>query len=335
MLHIDLKFVSLISTKLERFRKTGDYLWNFRCPICGDSQKSKSKTRGYLFKYKDGIVFKCHNCNTSHSLKTFLELIDVYLYSEYLLECVRERAEQREATTPSTKPENAVSAPEMGFMGILMDRLDTLPEYHPAIQFVKGRKIPESCWSDLYFIEDMATIDQVKEKYKGVTGPRLIIPYYNALGKMIGCLGRSIDGQEPKYITYKATDDPLLFGLHKIKQDKRVYIVEGPIDSLFLPNCLAVMGVGFNRIEKFVFDKNNTTIIIDNQPRNKEVLGVYRSVIKSGFPMFIWPESITAKDINDLILEGWARESIKELIDNNTFVGLELQIRFNEWKKLK
>ena len=59
---VDSKFIGLVSSRLQKFKKIKTDLYNFRCPICGDSQKNKSKTRGYLYSVKEDVNFMCHNC---------------------------------------------------------------------------------------------------------------------------------------------------------------------------------------------------------------------------------------------------------------------------------
>ncbi len=84
--YIDLKYINEISARLSQFKKKGDYLYNFRCPHCGDSKKSKTKARAYLYRVKNDMFFKCHNCGEGQSLTNFLKFLDVKKYEQYLLE---------------------------------------------------------------------------------------------------------------------------------------------------------------------------------------------------------------------------------------------------------
>ncbi len=84
--HVDSKFIGLISPKLQRFKRVKPDLYNFRCPICGDSKKNKSKTRGYLYAVKTNVNFKCHNCGASMSLNNFLKTVDPYVHKQYTFE---------------------------------------------------------------------------------------------------------------------------------------------------------------------------------------------------------------------------------------------------------
>ena len=87
---IDSKYIGLISSRLQKFKKVKADLYNFRCPICGDSQKHKNKARGYFYVVKNNTNYKCHNCGASLSLNNFLKTIDTTLYKQYTLEKFKE-----------------------------------------------------------------------------------------------------------------------------------------------------------------------------------------------------------------------------------------------------
>ena len=86
MNHVDSKFINLLSAKLQKFKRVKSNLYNFRCPICGDSQKNKSKTRGYLYSVKADVNFKCHNCGASMTFSSFLKQQDPILHKQYVFE---------------------------------------------------------------------------------------------------------------------------------------------------------------------------------------------------------------------------------------------------------
>ena len=87
---VDSKYIGLVSSRLQKFKKVKSDLYNFRCPICGDSQKNKNKTRGYLYPVKNNTNFKCHNCGASMSFNNFLKELDSVLYKQYTLEKFKE-----------------------------------------------------------------------------------------------------------------------------------------------------------------------------------------------------------------------------------------------------
>jgi hypothetical protein len=139
-LYIDRKYISLVSTKLERFKQKSEFLWNFRCPICGDSHKNKLKTRGYFYRRKSDLYFQCHNCGTSLSIGNFLKTIDRSLYREYQLERYKNENKGNVAT-----PDFSIAKTKPVFnivQKINLPTIESLPEDHAAKKYLVDRKIP-------------------------------------------------------------------------------------------------------------------------------------------------------------------------------------------------
>lgn len=334
--YIDLKFINLIGHRLDRFKRKDDYLFNFRCPICGDSQRKKSKARGYLYKVKNDMFFKCHNCDAGLSFGNLLKQVDPLLYKEYVLERYKEgvasnkphkKAEFEHNFVPEFKPKSLVDE--------LMDRLDSLPDDHEAVQYAMKRMIPAEQFSRIYFLDDIRKASQLNSKYKEsltTEQPRMVLPFVNAEGKLTGMAMRGMRGEALRYITLKIDEDaPTIFGLDAIDKTQQVKVVEGPIDSLFISNSIACAGSSFNRIEELYLD--DPIIIFDNQPRNTEVCKLIKKYIDLGYSVCIWPESLEEKDINDIILSGKTQSDVEEIISNNTFKGLSAELKYRNWRK--
>ena len=166
------------------------------------------------------------------------------------------------------------------------------------------------------------------ESLKGDT-PRLIIPFFDRENNLIGFQGRSFDPKDNcKYITIKMKGvKDLIYGQERINNRNKKYCVEGPLDSLFLPNCMAMAGVKFN-----VFDLE-TIIVLDNEKRNKEIVNSIEKFITNGYSVCIWPDDMEGKDINEMILKGYTSESILDIIDNNTYSGLQANFALSRWRK--
>ena len=156
-----------------------------------------------------------------------------------------------------------------------------------------------------------------------------MIPFRNEKGEVFAYQGRSFGKEQPKYITIRLDDDTTkIFGLDRIDDSRQVYAVEGPLDSLFLDNCIAVGGADLAKLE------NDTVIIFDNEPRNREICKQMDSCIGFDKKIVIWPDSMKHKDINDMIMAGYVKEQIQEIIDDNIFSGASAKLRFSEWKKI-
>ena len=343
MNYIDHKYIRLLGPQLEQFKQKTEKLYNFRCPICGDSQKSKIKARGYAFEHKGSLLFKCHNCSISLPIGKLIEHLDPTLYKAYIFEKFKENIthspkkkkrvsieELYKADPPRFRSINPLS--EIG--AIKLTKCDTS---HSAIRFAESRMIPSSFYGDLYYLDDEEKLEQLSEKYKDrIVGhaSRILIPYYNEHDEFIGVTGRAIDPKNNlRYLTLKLSDAPMIYGLNRVNKRKKVYVVEGPIDSLFLPNGIAVSGSDFSKLGSFI-PKENCVIIFDNEPRNKDLHKQMKRIIDEGYSICIWPENIIGKDINDMILAGETIEEILAVINKNNYENLGAYAALQNWKKI-
>lgn len=336
-LYIDLKYINYISNRLPLFKRKSDYLFNFRCTLCGDSTTKKNKARGYLFKVKNDMFMKCHNCGVSIHFGTFLKQMDQMLYSQYALERYADGAAPNKAhKTPQLTFKEPVIE-KKSLIDQLFDRLDKLPDDHIAVTFCKGRKIPEDKFRQLYFIDNIKKVENISDKMRDriqTEEPRLVIPLFDSELQLAGITCRALGNETLRYITVKIKSDELLvFGRENLNPSNHIYVTEGPIDSLFLPNSIAVIGTGFNKLEHLQYSKDIMTIIVDNQPRNKEVCKVIEKLIDQNYNVVIWPQSLKEKDINDIIKAGKTPAAVKAMIDKHTFRGLQARANFYAWKR--
>ena len=320
--HVDSKFISLVSSRLQKFKRVKAGLFNFRCPICGDSQKNKSKTRGYLYEVKANTNFKCHNCGASMSLNNFLKKIDPVIQKQYALEKFKEGHTGRNFV---------VDEPEFKFEA---------PKFKTKIKLPKAIEIPRAAGylmarrldpSKFFYAENFKkfanslkpTFDSEKHDED-----RIIIPLYYEKN-LIGFQGRSIDPSPVKYITVMLDDDaPKIYGLDNIRTDAPVYITEGPFDSTLIRNAIAMCGADLD-ISRWGI--SNPVWIYDNEPRNREITNRIAKTIDAGDSVVIWPNGIDDKDINDMVMSGL---DVQSVIDSNTYSGLEAQLKFTTWKKI-
>ena len=159
--------------------------------------------------------------------------------------------------------------------------------------------------------------------------PRIIIPLINE-GKIIGFQGRSLQKKSKiKYITIMLEEDaPKIYGLDRIKKGDRIYVTEGPFDSTFISNSIALCGADGD-ISKWV--TGDIVWIYDNEPRNREIVSRIERTINNGARVVIWPKDIQEKDINDMFLSGL---NVQSVVESNIFSGLEAKLKFNTWKKV-
>ena len=331
--YIDLKFINDLSGRLSQFKKKTDYLFNFRCPHCGDSQKSKTKARAYLYRVKNDMFFKCHNCGQGQNLANFIKFVDPKLYESYLLERYKKSAPATPKPKFDFKPTKFTNQTPIDDLKSIKD----LPEDHPARLYCDNRKIPEKYFDKLFLSDKFMTlVNEVKPNTYKITKdhPRLIIPFYDTTGKVFAFQGRAFGKEQPKYLTIKLDENKQkVYGLDKINFQKPIYITEGPIDSLFIDNCLAAGGADLFLKNKI--PNENITYIFDNEPRNKEIVKRMYKVIEQDFNVVIWPEEIQLKDVNDMIKSGLTKLELQDIISKNTYSKLSALTKLNYWKKIK
>lgn len=320
---VDVKYIGLVSSRLQKFKRVKSDLYTFRCPICGDSQKNKNKTRGYLYPVKNNTNFKCHNCGSSMSFNNFLKELDSMLYKQYTMEKFKEG---------HTGSGFVVEEPKFEFTKPVFKKKLDLPkasENSVAKEYLEKRKLnPEKFYYANKFKEWVNT-----QKYTFSTiskdESRIIIPMYDTESNLIGFQGRALGTNPVKYITVMLSDDaPKIYGLDQIDSTKPIYIVEGPFDSTFVQNAVAMCG---SDVDIGSFGWSDYIYVYDNEPRNREIVNRISKTIDRGDKVIIWPTSIEQKDINDMVLSG---HQVMDVLKSNTYSGLEAKIKFNNWKKI-
>ena len=319
---VDVKYINLISSRFQKFKRVKNNLYNFRCPICGDSQTNKNKARGYLYQIKNNTNYKCHNCGVNVSFNNFLKQIDTQIHKQYIFEKFKEGNTGKNFTTqaPVLKFEAPKFKPKLD--------LPKASENPDAKEYLENRKLnPDNYYYTEKFKEWTnslrSTFDSVSKDE-----PRIIIPlfYQNIL---VGFQGRALGPSKVKYITIMLTDDaPKIYGLDQVQKNKSVYITEGPFDSTFISNSIALCGADGD-VDKWGI--SNPVWIYDNEPRNREILSRISRVIEMGQKVIIWPSTINEKDINDMVLSGL---DVQSVIESNTYSGLEAKLKFTTWKKI-
>jgi predicted RNA-binding Zn-ribbon protein involved in translation (DUF1610 family) len=321
---IDSKYIGLVSSRLQKFKRVKSDLYTFRCPICGDSQKNKNKTRGYIYPVKNNTNFKCHNCGASLSFNNFLKQIDPTLHKQYTLEKFKEG---------HTGKNFVVEQPKFEFKKPIFKKKLDLPKAseNPIAKLYLEKRLlnPDKFYFANKFQEWTNT---QKPTFSRIIRDesRIVIPLYTMEGELFGFQGRSLGPSNVKYITVILDESiPKVYGLDEVSTDETIYVTEGPFDSTFVKNAIAMCG------SDILLDSLNLgddiVYVLDNEPRNKEICNRISKLIDGGKKVVIWPKAVQQKDINDMVLAGL---SIMNMLKSNTYRALEAKIKFNEWKKV-
>lgn len=344
-LWLDIKFAGTVGQRLERFqvKKTKPYLANCRCPFCGDSQTNKFKARGYLFENKGHLVYKCHNCGVTTNISKVIQLIDPMLYDQYRLEVLKEHNEAgieppKKFTSDITK--FAKRRIEKFEPFAELKKISQLKHDHPAKKYVVERNIPAHTHFRIYYSPiycswvNSFVPDKFGENSLKYDEPRIIFPFIDSNGYLFGFTGRSISKQTNLRYSTIILDESKdkVFGLESIDRNKTIYVVEGPIDSLFLSNCIAMAGADVRLTN--IASQDKLIVIYDNEPRNKEIVKKIEKMVDQGYRVCIWPDYMEHKDINDMVNSGLSPAAVQHIVDSNTFNGLSAKLRLQSWRKI-
>lgn len=340
---VDLDYMHSLSFKLDGFKRTSpsSHVYACRCPLCGDSQKSKKKRRFYFYTKKGNLNVHCKNCGYSHSFWTFIKEVFPNEFSQYQKDQMKHRlGGLNPSSKPLTKNNDTIYTPNINddsntstkILDSVVSLIE-LPDNHKAIKYLKNRKFTEDMISGLLYTEDFRktceslTKEELSEGFP--SDKRIVIPFRDKDDNIIALQGRALDQKSLRYITIKANPEiDKIYGLNTLNEKETTYCVEGPFDSMFLDNCLAVCDPNLAR-------SGADVLVWDNEPRSKEICNFMAAAISNKKNVVIWPTSPDEKeDINDLIINGYTQEDIMYIIKSRTFSGLKAKLEFQKWKKV-
>jgi hypothetical protein len=219
-----------------------------------------------------------------------------------------------------------------------LKKISQLQPNHKAKVYVDGRKIPTKYHAKLFYCPkffgwiNTVVKNKFDDKALALDGPRLVIPFIDDQQNVIGVQGRALDQSNLRYITIMFDETkPKIFGLDTVDLNKKVYILEGPIDSMFIENSVAMAGSDGDLSQ---FEASRTVYVYDNEPRNRNIVDKVEKQLRSGSSVFIWPDNVGHKDINDYILAGNSAKDVMKMIEDNTFKSLKGRLRLNDWKRI-
>ena len=295
-----------------------------------------------MFQKGTNLFFNCHNCGVGTNLGNLIKQVDPSLHKEYVLE----RYKSGESGFSNFKsPSFDIPAPR--FDKVAKEKhfehaewVSKLPSGHFCLVYCTNRRFLSIMVDTLLFTPNYKKFCDalVPNHGKEITADaRLVIPFYDKYNTLIGVSGRALENSDYKlrYVTLRTNEsqDKLIYGMDKVNTNELVKIVEGPLDSMFLTNCVGSGDSALIQTAKLI-DAENKVLIFDNEPRNKEIVKLMEDAIKLGYNVVIWPDTIEQKDINEMVMAGFSPDEIERIISSNTFTGLRAQMKFISWKKI-
>ena len=335
------KYIGFLSPRLEKFRRKGNNLYNFRCPFCGDSSSRKNLARGFIYMRQDKLMFHCHNGCTGMSASNFLKTIDQNLYNEYNLEKLRDHQDPKQVALDEfvdkmKTPIFMKSGPLKG-----LKKISQLSPDSNIKKYIVNRNIPNEFHAKIFscpnFFKYVNTIipGKFSNNALNMDETRVVIPFFDKHKNVHAFQGRSIyKNSQVKYITIVLNNNiPSIYGLETLDEDKEYIVVEGPFDAMFLKNTIATAG-GDLVTSITSLNKKNAVICYDNESRSKDTIKKIEKAIYNGYKVCIWPNNFQHKDVNDAINSGLSSEFIEYIIRTNTYQDLRAKMTLTQWRKI-
>lgn len=330
------KYINLVSSKLDGFKRKSPKLVNFRCLFCGDSENKKKK-RGYIYQREGEFRFRCHNCSVDLPFEVFLKRVDETLWSQMKLEKYAQNA------GPILTPEviavrNNLSRAYVAYHAL--QKITHLPPSHEAVKYLRGRQIPWTYLNSFRWVPNFQewtnalAPDKFSPESMRYEHGRILIPFFTREGEFFAYQGRTLDDNGIRYISINLDDShAMIFNLEKVDFSRMIYAFEGPLDATFISNSVAFSGANFSSLTKYI-PSVKMVVCYDNEPRSIHLIDKNLRAIQQGFSVVVWPQGFKPKDINAMVEAGHSPDHIQSILFNNTYSGILAQAKLGFWGKV-
>lgn len=310
-------------------------VWNFSCPICGDSTKNKRKARGFIYNKNGQYNMTCKNCNAGYSLANFIKIYFNDLYAPFFfIPALKQTNTSLFIDTPNTEPPVILTSTQFPFF---------IPYYNSdvACKFIDNRRIPRNKLKEVFYIDDINNLIEQYEhlgytalKYKS---SRLVFVIRSYNNEIIGFITRALNKNDKiRYYNIKCLQLPLIYGMPFLNRKERVWIVEGLIDSLFLPNALSANSSSFNHVIDFCKEQNinDFVCVYDNEPHNNQITKIIEQTINNNYSTVIFSSfPYSGKDINEIVVKNaLSPEQVLKLLEERVYSSLRAKLEYSKWK---
>jgi hypothetical protein len=315
-----------------RYKKSNNS-YEAGCPICREGNSWNKKRR--LYYLPESGVMCCHNCGWySNTMKWVLEVSGL-TYNEIVNEI---KANEFNVIDISTE---TVSVSSFEVESLPKDSINLLSKqqvdyYHDnkivqqAVQYIKSRKLDTAVNAPPAIY--LSLTDSVHKN-------RVCLPSYDTNNKVVYYQTRSFleNDDRPKYLS-KINSPKNVYGIENVTDiHKYIYLFEGPIDSFFIENGVAIYGIQENSTQSLTeyqrdilskYYYMNTVWVLDNQHIDTASREKTKLLLDRGENVFIWPRSLSKfKDFNEMCMKYNLDEIDHKFIESRTFSGSDAKMQ--------
>jgi DNA primase len=264
------------------------------CPTCSYEIKNLDELDekyNLEINYKKS-VFKCWSCSETHRTHgSVYKLIKKYGNDKHLKRYDLLRPQEFEGATPIRR--EVILPKEFIPLNNVSNGMKLTHHYRSAISYLKKRNINDA----------LIRKYNIGFAYDGLYANRIIIPSYNEYRKLNFFIARSyLSNVKFKYRNPQSQKEEIIFNESLIDWSKRIYLVEGVFDSIFIDNSIPMLGKYIsNKLFNKIYDLGcEVTIILDGDAW-EDTVNLYHKMNCGKLLGKIWVVKLPReKDIADL-----------------------------------
>jgi len=310
--------------------KKGTQVYNGCCPSCREGKSWGRKKRLYYMPKEDYLI--CHNCQRSWNPINWIMEQSGMAFHEVINESEQFDSDEFEVNEVTNKPIVKV--------GTLPDDSINLFDKQQT-NFYKDNKVVQDALKYITNRRLDTAVNRPRALYISlkdyVHKNRLCIPFYNSDGQITYYQTRALykkdEIDKPKYLS-KMHGEKAVFGMHNVDPElDHLFIFEGPIDSMFVKNGIAMAGISLSEkqeeeLKPFIF--HNKIWVLDNQLDNKDVKKKLTQLVEQGEKVFIWPKKYKDfKDLNEICQKYKLDQISPKFFIDNSVDGVEALMKLN------
>ncbi|URC15219.1 DNA primase [Paraglaciecola Antarctic GD virus 1] len=303
---------------------------NFRCPVCGDSRKDKYKCRAWFYEKKGNMKFGCFNCDSGNYIVPFAMEHFANVWESFRILNFQGRQNPKKPDIIESMVSKSIKYSNHSYRCV-----NLFDDDHEVVKYLLNRKIPRSFFKEIFYTSTWKKCaDQINEGIMGeITKdyPRIVFPLRDKNGTF-GLQGRDLGDHPAKYQTILSSESAIkVWGTHRVNDSKRVFILEGIIDAMFIANAIAMLGgTGDTKLLQY----NDKVWVLDNEPRHKDTKKRMNKLIREGEQVLIWLRCpFKGKDVNEMVQNGASIVDINKYMWKHVYSGLMAQAKMSEWSK--